>query len=241
MPPYPSLPPSSEGLEVRDLSVAFVGALVLRNINMHIGENETVGLVGRNGAGKTTLLRTISGLVAHSADTIIWMGLPLARRSDRVARSGIVHVPEGRGVIANLTTRDNLRLGRIAVGKKLDNDTIASVLGVFPRLAPLLDRHAGLLSGGEQQMLAIARGMVAEPRLLMVDELSLGLAPKVAADIRSALMESARSTRTSLLLVDENVKSLIEACDRIYRMRSGTLDEWKVSRDTDAWRSLFLE
>jgi branched-chain amino acid transport system ATP-binding protein len=206
-----------------------------------VAEGDIVGLVGRNGGGKTTLLRTISGLVPHSPRQILWMGKPLAVRPDKVARSGIVHVPEGRGVIPNLTTRDSLRLGCVAAGQPFDRGALDATLQVFPRLADLLDKAAGLLSGGEQQMLAIARGMITQPRLLMVDELSLGLAPKVAGEILLALIRAARSSHTSLILVDEDIETLEAQCDRVYHVRSGRMTEWKTSDEDHAWDKLFIE
>jgi ABC-type branched-subunit amino acid transport system ATPase component len=135
---------------------------------------------------------------------------------------GIIHVPEGRGILRSLSVRENLRFSAIAIGHNVKTADYDRVLGIFPQLKPLLGQPAGLLSGGEQQMLAIARGMMTQPRLLMVDELSLGLSPKATLAVMGALLAARKSEGFSLLLVDQSVVLLASACDRLYALKSGT-------------------
>jgi ABC-type branched-subunit amino acid transport system ATPase component len=135
---------------------------------------------------------------------------------------GIIHVPEGRGILRSLSVRENLRFSAVAIGRNIKGEDYARVLSVFPQLEPLIDRPAGLLSGGEQQMLAIARGLMTRPHLLMVDELSLGLSPKATLAVMSALLAARKSEGFSLLLVDQSVVLLALACDRLYALRAGT-------------------
>jgi branched-chain amino acid transport system ATP-binding protein len=152
-----------------------------------------------------------------------------------VARLGIAHVPEGRGLIPNLSVRDNLRLGVAALGKRFRADHWDNAVAVFPAIGPLADRKAGYLSGGEQQMVAIARGLAAEPRILMIDELSLGLAPKIVVELLRTLSDVARRSRLGILLVDQNVRALAAVCGRLYTLQDGrsapaSLDDDSVLR-----------
>lgn len=211
---------SEARLQVRNVSVSFGRAQVLTDLSLTVEAGEVVALVGPNGAGKTTALRAISGLVERGGDVLL-DGRVLKARPDAVVAAGIVHVPEGRGLIPNLTVLQNLRLGAIAVRRDVSRDDLETVRSVFPRLAPLMDRRAGLISGGEQQMVAIARGLLAKPRVLMVDELSLGLAPRVVSEILEALLEKAREQSLTLLLVDQNVRALENVSDRLYVLKSG--------------------
>jgi branched-chain amino acid transport system ATP-binding protein len=209
-------------LEVRGLHAGYDGIPVLRGCELDIRQGETVALAGLNGAGKTTLLRALSGVIPRSCDRALFGGERLPARPDVVARRGLVHVPEGRRVFPNLTVRENLRYGAAAVGKSASASRQATlVLKAFPRLAELAERPAALLSGGEQQMLAIARGLMARPVLLMVDELSLGLSPSAGLEISAVLAQVARKEGLSVLLVDQNVALLGARCDRAYIMRDG--------------------
>lgn len=194
-------------LEVSGLDVRYGTALALRNVSLAVAEGSIVGIVGPNGAGKSTLLRTIGGLVRPAGGRIIWAGEPIERSSPYgVVTRGIAHVPEGRRLIAELSVRDNLRLGAVAAGRAARG--IDHVIAIFPAVERLLERRAGQLSGGEQQMVAIGRGLMAEPRFMMIDELSLGLAPKITKELLQALAGLSASTGLSLLLVDQNVRLL---------------------------------
>lgn len=208
-------------LEVTHLCVQYGRARILRGVNLEVQEGQVVGLVGPNGAGKTTTLRTISGLVPRSSGTILFGGEPLPARAERVARRGVLHVPEGRGLMPSLTVRDNLRYGAMAVRQKCSADDFDFVTDMFPALQPLMDRRASFLSGGEQQMVAIGRGIMARPRILMVDELSLGLSPKLVRDVLARLVKAAQVKGTGLLLVDQNVRALTTFCDKMYVLSDG--------------------
>ncbi len=212
-------------LEVRGLRAGYNGIPVLRGCGLDIRPGETVGIAGLNGAGKTTLLRALSGVIPRSCDRALFRGERLPARPDAVARRGLVHVPEGRRVFPNLTVRENLRYGAAAVGGSAGASARTTlVLDAFPRLAELTERRAALLSGGEQQMLAVGRGLMARPVLLMVDELSLGLSPRAAQEISGVLARVARSEGVSVLLVDQNIALLGSRCDRGYIMRDGSAE-----------------
>ena len=163
------------GLVVRGLQVSYGDVRVLSDLDLDIRRGEVVGVAGLNGVGKTTLLRALSGVVPRRATLLSVDGVALPSSPRQVARAGVLHVPEGRRVFANLSVIDNLRYGAAAAGRSLAPALRTRVFQTFPRLAELRERRAGLLSGGEQQMLAVARGLVAEPAVLMVDELSHGL------------------------------------------------------------------
>ena len=209
-------------LEVSNLSVAYGGLRALTDVTLLVKEGQFVTVVGPNGAGKSTLFKTISGIVRPAAGQITFLGrnlfaLPPARR----AHLGIAHVPEGRQVFPLLSVRDNMRLGAIA-RRDFDPAEIEGMCDRFPRLRPLLDRPAGLLSGGEQQMLALARGLLARPALLLRDEPSLGLAPAVAQDLFDALSRL-RDEGMTLLLVDQMADLALPLADRCVVLSNGRI------------------
>ena len=200
-------------LEVRGLTVGYGGAPVLRDVDLDVPTGSIVALVGANGAGKTTLLRTLSGLVPLTRGSIRLDGQDLAGISveDRVRR-GLAHVPEGRGVVAELTVDENLRLGGLWRGP----DRRAAVAEVYELFEPLARRrdHAGhQLSGGERQMLALGRALVARPTVLLLDEPSLGLAPRVVAQIMGVLRGLADRTGLTVLLAEQNVVGALSVAD----------------------------
>lgn len=201
--------------------MSFGSVRVLTDVNLTVGAGQVVGLVGPNGAGKTTTLRGISAVVKRQSGSVAVDGVPCPDRPDVVARLGIAHVPEGRGLFPELTVESNIRFGAVAIGKRVTGQALASVIDMFPQLEMLLKRKAGSLSGGEQQMVAIGRGLVARPKVLMVDELSLGLAPKIVTDVLSVLSDTAREDGLGLLLVDQNVRALARVCDEVYTLRHG--------------------
>jgi branched-chain amino acid transport system ATP-binding protein len=218
------------GLSVQGMRVRYGAAQIVTGVNLTVGPAERVGLVGHNGVGKTTTLKAISGAIGREAVEITFNGEPLRQDPNAVAKSGICHVPEGRGIFRSLTVRENLWLGAIATGKRPDRPKLEAILSYFPQLTQLLNRHAGLLSGGEQQMLAVARGLMSSPDLLMVDELSLGLSPRAMGLVLSALADTCRQEGTSVLLVDQNVRALASFCDRMYILSGG------VTREADPKR-----
>lgn len=225
-------------LRISNLAVCYGAAEVLNDVSLIVEQCQTVGLVGRNGAGKTTTLRAISGLVRHKAGRVEVNGQPLPGRPEQVARRA-GHVPEGRGLMPRLTTRQNLLLGAVAVGRPFGAAELAQALELFPALEPMLDRAAGLLSGGQQQMVAIARGLAQGPKLLMIDELSLGLAPKIVGDLLTLLVRIAKERSVGLLLVDQNVRALAEVCESIYHLEGGVATK-SDGKDEELLRTVYF-
>ncbi len=231
---------SSPRLEVQGLTVSYGAARILTDLELTVAPGEIVGMAGRNGAGKTTMLRAISGLVRRQAGSVLLDGTPISGGSHTIARAGISHVPEGRRLFRRLTVRDNLRMGRLPIGGDLSDDEFDGIWRMFPRLERLASARAATLSGGEQQLVAIARGLVSEPKLLMVDELSLGLSPTAAKEALSTLIGVARERTLSLMLVDQNVQSLIATCDRMYVLQRGTA-RGVTSNDDALLRSAYFD
>lgn len=230
------------GLRIRGLRAAYGNAVVLTRVDLDVEPGEVVGLAGRNGAGKTTALRALSGTMPREATELTFEGAALSTQPDRVARRGVVHVPEGRGMLRGLSVEENLAFGAAAVGRSHRPADRDAVLRWFPQLQPLLPRKAGLLSGGEQQMLAVARGLMAQPRLLMVDELSLGLSPRSVRDVLGAVLAACRERDVALLMVDQNLRSLSAHCDRLYVLAEGatTCYEDPAERPESFWQSVYF-
>lgn len=203
-------------LEVRGLTAGYGAASVLHGVDLQIAEGEITAVVGANGAGKSTLLRTLSGLVSPSSGEATFDGTPLlGTRVEDMVRLGIAHVPEGRGVIAELTVDENLRLGGLWRSDKADaRAAVAEAYELFEPLARRRESAGHQLSGGERQMLAIGRALVARPRLLLLDEPSLGLAPRVTAQIMALLQRLRDATGLTVLLVEQNVRSALSIADR---------------------------
>ena len=206
-------------LKVENLQAGYGDVDVLWDVELEVGEKEIVSLVGSNGAGKTTLLRAISGVIAPKAGAVTWQGENIGGLpAERVVGLGIAHVPEGRNLFAGLTVRENLVIG--AYSRRDGKVEMERVIEMFPRLGERLNQIAGSLSGGEQQMCAIARGLMAGPKLLMIDELSLGLAPKLVDQLLERLEEIPRAG-TSVLLVEQDVVAALEIAQRAYVMETG--------------------
>ena len=221
-PPRPATTPGAPLLQVDGLQAGYGGLPVLRDVSLEVRRGEMVALLGPNGAGKSTLMRALSGLLRPVRGTIAFTGHDLAAApAHAVARAGLVLVPEGRQVFPLLSVRDNMRLGA-TVRRNFDPLEIDAMVDRFPRLRPLLDRPAGLLSGGEQQMLALARGLLARPQLLLLDEPSLGLAPAVAQELFDALSRL-RDEGLSLLLVDQMADLALPLADRCAVLTSGRI------------------
>ena len=197
-------------LAIRGLAAGYADVQVLRGVDLDVAPGEIVALVGANGAGKSTLLRCVSGLVAPSAGRIQLDGRPIAGLPPaEIVRLGISHVPEGRQIFSRLTVADNLMLGAYSALHRLRRADVAAriaeVCATFPALTARLGDEASLLSGGQQQMLAIARGLMTRPRLLLLDEPSLGLAPVLVAEI-FAVLRTLRSAGAGLLIVEQNAR-----------------------------------
>jgi branched-chain amino acid transport system ATP-binding protein len=207
-------------LEIAGLDAGYGRVQVLWDVDLEVGEGELVALVGSNGAGKTTLLRAVSGMISSTGGDVRLDGDSLVGRTpEDIVRAGIAHVPEGRRLFAGLTVRENLRVGAYASGGQAD---IERAVELFPRLGERLDQVAGSLSGGEQQMCSIARGLMANPKLIMIDELSLGLAPKLVEQILERLT-SVTEARTAVLLVEQDVDAALEAAARGYVLENGRI------------------
>ena len=207
-------------LELADVDARYGPVQALRGVSLTVGDGEIVALLGANGAGKTTTLRAISGTVRRSG-TIAFRGKSLARTGpERAARLGIAHVPEGRGTFAELTVWENLRLGAHVRRGSLKGD-FARVLDYFPWLESRRSQQAGTLSGGEQQMLALARAVMQRPRLLLLDEPSLGLAPLIAAEIFRIVRELNEREGAAVLLVEQNARTSLAVAARAYVLEVG--------------------
>jgi branched-chain amino acid transport system ATP-binding protein len=223
-------------LEVEGLTAGYAGAPVLHSVDLTVEEGAIVAVLGANGAGKTTLLRTLSGLVRPTAGRIVFDGLDLrGTRVEQMVRRGIAHVPEGRGVITELTVDENLRLGGLWRGDA--KSALQEVYELFEPLARRKKQPGHQLSGGERQMLALGRALVARPRLLLLDEPSLGLAPKVTAQIMALLRTRRDSTGLTVLLVEQNARSALSIADAGVVMTLGRL---KPIRADDDIRTAYL-
>ena len=210
-------------LEIRQLVARYGAVEALHGVSLDVGEGEIVSLLGANGAGKSTTLKAISRVIAPSAGEIVFDGTSLAGLNpEDVVQRGIAHVPEGRHVFPGLSVIDNLRLGatpRRAKRTEIDAD-LEGVMTIFPVLRNLAGKMGWTLSGGEQQMLAIARGLMAKPRLLLLDEPSLGLAPLIVKDVMETIARIAR-TGTTVLLVEQNAHLALQIASRAYVLESG--------------------
>jgi branched-chain amino acid transport system ATP-binding protein len=191
-------------------------------VSLRVEDGEIVALLGANGAGKTTTLRSVSGTVRHTGE-IVFDGKPLSRaRPDAVARAGIAHVPEGRGLFAELSVWENLRMGAYVRGeRKTIRAEAPRILEYFPWMERRRDQQAGTLSGGEQQMLALARALVARPRLLLLDEPSLGLAPTIVRELFRIVKELNSEDGLTVLVVEQNANVALEAASRAYVLEVG--------------------
>jgi branched-chain amino acid transport system ATP-binding protein len=211
-------------LELAGVEVRYGAIRALQGVSLGVDEGELVALIGSNGAGKSTTLRTISGLLRPTQGTISFDGVDITGApSDRIVARGISHCPEGRRIFGGLTVAENLRLGAVS-RPRADRDAIAedlaTVLELFPVLKERLAQAGGTLSGGEQQMLAIGRALMTRPRLLLLDEPSLGLAPIMVERIFATIAELKRAGRT-ILLVEQNVHQAFEVADRAYVLETG--------------------
>jgi len=208
-------------LKVDGLSGGYSGIRVLWNISLEVGQGELVGIIGPNGAGKTTLLKSIAGLVKPYAGEVWLLGERVTRLPAHVlARKGVALVPEGRELFPYLTVEEHLKLGARLASLRGEDGDAELALELFPSLKGRLRQRAGTLSGGEQQMLAIARALASRPRLLMLDEPSTGLSPLVVKELVKAL-GGLRSKAMGLLLVEQNVRVALSLCDRLYVLEKG--------------------
>jgi branched-chain amino acid transport system ATP-binding protein len=206
-------------LELDGVEARYGPVKALHGVSLEVGEGEFVAVLGANGAGKTTTLRAVSGTVRRSGD-VIFKGAKLPRRPDATARAGIAHVPEGRGTFSELSVWDNLRLGAYTRRGSIKRDA-QRVFTYFPRLEQRRGQQAGTLSGGEQQMLALGRALMARPQLLLLDEPSLGLAPLLVTDIFERLTRIKNEEGTAILVVEQNASLALAHASRAYVLEVG--------------------
>ena len=206
-------------LQLEDVEARYGPVQALRGVSLTVGEGEIVAVLGANGAGKTTTLRAISATVRRGGD-LLFGGRSLPRTPEAVARAGVAHVPEGRGTFAELTVLENLRLGAYTRRNGFQHD-LERVYAYFPVLAERADQQAGTLSGGEQQMLALARALMLRPRLLMLDEPSLGLAPIIVRNLFAIVAQLNEEEGLAVLVVEQNAKLALDLAARAYVLEAG--------------------
>ena len=211
-------------LTVNNISVYYGPVQALRDVSFTVGKGEIVCLIGANGAGKSTTLRALSGVVRPSSGSIVHDGKSIAGLpSYRIARLGIAHVPEGRGVFANMSVRENLEMGGYTRSSRKEvEESFERVFGLFPRLAERATQLAGTLSGGEQQMLVLGRGLVQRPDLLLLDEPSMGLSPVLVGEI-FRMIEEINKAGTTILLVEQNASMALAIANRAYVLEAGVI------------------
>jgi branched-chain amino acid transport system ATP-binding protein len=220
-------------LDIQNLKVSYGAIVALSDVSLHIEAGEIVALIGANGAGKTTLLRAISGLLKPVAGNITWRGdVPVEhQRPDEIVRLGISHVPEGRQVFANMNVRENLNLGAYQRNDTAEiKSDLEKIYSIFPVLSERREQRSGTLSGGEQQMLAIGRALMSRPRLLLLDEPSLGLAPLIVRRIFQVIREI-NAQGTTIFLVEQNAHMALATAHRGYVLQTGRILKTASARD----------
>lgn len=232
-------------LDIVDLKVNYGVIPALRGITLHVQQGEIVALIGANGAGKTTTLKTISGLKAPSSGTITFLGQDLTKvAAYKMVGLGIAHAPEGRGIFPNLTVTENLRVGAYLLNDKQKiAEDMDAVFQIFPRLQERKKQIAGTLSGGELQMLAIARAIVMRPKLLLLDEPSMGLAPILVQEVFEKIKQLNQEQGVTVLLVEQNANMALEISHRAYVLETGEItmeDDAKKLLENDDVKKAYL-
>ena len=230
-------------VSIKNLSAGYGFVEVLRDVSIEIEAREIVAVLGSNGVGKTTLNNTLSGLIAPKTGKIIFDGNLVSGKSpSEIVEMGLIHVPEGRKLFPNLTVKDNLELGSYRRGKSERQKNLDEVLAIFPKLAERIGQQAGTLSGGEQQMVAIGRGLMGNPKLLILDEPSLGLSPLLVEQMFE-LIKRINQQGITILLVEQNVMQSLNIASRAYVIEEGTIaisGEAKALRDNAELKKSYL-
>ncbi len=209
-------------LKVENLSVNYGHIEALKNVSVDVKKGQICSIIGANGAGKSTLLKTISGLVKPVSGSIFFEGKPLPKKAHKIVAEGIVHVPEGRKTFSGLTIEDNLLVGGTLADKSRLSANLEKQYALFPILKERKHQFAGTLSGGEQQMLAVARGLMSEPKIILLDEPSMGLAPLIVNQIYK-LIGQIRDSGITVLLIEQNAKKALSICDYAYVLENGRI------------------
>lgn len=211
-------------LEVRDLVVHYGGICALNQVNLHVNRGEIIAVIGANGAGKSTLMKTIVSVKSFTSGSIMFNDQPIMKDAYKVVKSGITLVPEGRRIFSPLSVRENLMLGAYTRSNRAElEQTLEEVFTLFPKLKERLYQRGGTLSGGEQQMLAVGRALMSRPKLLLLDEPSLGLAPIVIDVLFDAIMRLNRELDLTILLVEQNASLALDMCHRAYVLETGRI------------------
>ncbi len=231
-------------LQFKNIHVHFGGVKALDGVSINIDEGEIVALMGPNGAGKSTILKTIFGLVKPQSGQILWHQKPLSPIPYEIVNLGIAFVPQGRRVFRHLTVEENLEIGGYIIKNKTElKRRKEEVLDIFPALKAKRKLRSGYLSGGQQQMLAIGRGLMVDPKVLLLDEPSLGLAPKIVKEVFAKIGEINQRHKTAIVIVEHNLKSLLEIVDRAYVLDKGRVvatDTGKAIIQSDILEKVFL-
>lgn len=211
-------------LEVKDLEVYYGLIQAIKGVSFEVNQGEVIALIGANGAGKTTILHTITGLIQPKAGSVVFEGTDITRiPGHKIVSMGMAHVPEGRRVFANLSVYQNLKMGAyIQKDKKVINETLEMIYSHFPRLEERKNQLAGTLSGGEQQMLAMGRALMSSPKMILMDEPSMGLSPLLVKEVFS-IIEYCHESGITILLVEQNAKMALAIADRAYVLETGNI------------------
>jgi branched-chain amino acid transport system ATP-binding protein len=212
-------------LDIQDLSVYYGGICALNQVSLHVDEGEIVSVIGANGAGKSTLMKTIVAVKTFSSGKIMFQGQPLKKEAHEVIKDGITLSPEGRRIFSPLSVRENLMAGAYTRNDRHEiESTMEEVFTLFPRLKERINQRGGTLSGGEQQMLAVGRALMSKPKMLMLDEPSLGLAPIVINLMFETIVRLNKEMGLTILLVEQNASIALSVCQRAYVLKTGTIN-----------------
>ena len=210
-------------LQLKNVSVHYGGVKALDGVSVRLDEGEVVALMGPNGVGKSTILKAIFGLAPLEHGQVLWHEQEVRPVPHEMVARGVSFVPQGRRVFRSLSVRENLEIGGLGLNRKEINERIAEMLDIFPALKPKLNHSSGTLSGGQQQMLAIARGLMTDPKVLLLDEPSLGLAPKLVKEVFAKIKEINERRKTAIMIVEHNLQSALTVASRAYVLDKGKI------------------